>query len=175
MEKLKSLVFLVIVVGIIGFVGYWSVTTIQSGSEHVINQKTKQLEEENEDLKKEIENLTYELSVLQSKVDEFELDAEEAKTATTPVVYKYQELVDKLQKLVNDGIFMKLKSHGTRVGTLQKFLNIYNNTSNKVDNDYGPATRRAIIAFQKAQKITADGEAGPNTFKKMISWLKTQN
>ena len=67
---------------------------------------------------------------------------------------------------------MKEKSYGTRVGTIQTFLNIYNNTTKKVDNDYGAGTKTDVIKFQKAEKITADGEAGPSTFLKMIDWLK---
>ena len=176
MEKLKSTVFLVVVIVIIGFIGYWSITTMQSGSEHVTKEKIKQLEEENENLKKEIENLTYDLSVAESELERSILSAEEKeKTENKTTVLKYQGLIDKLQKLVNDRISMKLRSNGTRVGTLQEFLNIYNNTSSRVDNDYGPGTRKAVIAFQKSQKISADGEAGPATFRKMIAWLKTQD
>ncbi|PIZ53219.1 hypothetical protein COY25_03820 [Candidatus Uhrbacteria bacterium CG_4_10_14_0_2_um_filter_41_7] len=69
---------------------------------------------------------------------------------------------------------MKAKSSGTIVGVVQEFLNIYNKTSNRIDNDYGPGTQKAVTAFQKAQGITADGEAGPGTFRKMIDWLKKQ-
>lgn len=69
---------------------------------------------------------------------------------------------------------MKEKSQGTRVGTLQAFLNIYNNTSKKVDNDFGAGTKTDVINFQKAEKLLADGEAGPGTFQKMIDWLKKQ-
>jgi peptidoglycan hydrolase-like protein with peptidoglycan-binding domain len=56
---------------------------------------------------------------------------------------------------------------------VQKFLGLYG-SSVKVDNDYGATTVTAVKAFQKAQKITADGEAGAGTFSKMISWLKTK-
>ncbi|PIR68691.1 hypothetical protein COU48_02755 [Candidatus Nomurabacteria bacterium CG10_big_fil_rev_8_21_14_0_10_03_31_7] len=69
---------------------------------------------------------------------------------------------------------MKLKSIGTRVGTVQNFLNVYNKTSNKIDNSYGASTQKAVASFQKTQGMTADGEAGPSTFSKMIDWLKKQ-
>jgi peptidoglycan hydrolase-like protein with peptidoglycan-binding domain len=69
---------------------------------------------------------------------------------------------------------MKLSSSGTRVGTVQNFLNLYNKTSNKIDNDYGASTVKSVAAFQKAQGLTADGQAGSSTFSKMISWLKKQ-
>ncbi len=177
MEKLKFTLFLVVILIVIGLIGYWSVTTIQSGSEHKTSEKIKTLEEANEGLKKEVEDLADKLSVAESSLEEFiqETKEEAQKDATKPTVYKYQDLIDDLQKLVNDGIFMKVGSGGTRVGIVQKFLNIYNNTSKRVDNDYGAGTKKAIIAFQKSQGLTADGQAGSNTFKKMITWLKGKN
>ena len=69
---------------------------------------------------------------------------------------------------------MKLKSTGTRVGTVQNFLNLYNKTSNKIDNDYGASTVASVALFQKAQGLTSDGQAGASTFNKMISWLEKQ-
>lgn len=181
MEKFKITIFSIVVLIILALIGYWAFTTMQSGSEHVSTEKIKQLQIENDDLKKEIENLTYELGVAEAKVEESVAKTEEAntiaevvKTPTTPTTYKNQTLINELDKLIKDNIYMKLKSNGTRVGTLQKFLNLYNNTKNIVDNDYGPGTVTAVKAFQKAEGLTADGEAGVNTFKKMVEWLKKQ-
>ena len=94
-------------------------------------------------------------------------------TTTTTTVSKYQTLINDLQKLVNGNVYLKNKSQGPAVGTVQKFLNIYNKTSTKIDNDYGASTITAVKNFQKAQKLTVDGEVGSGTFKKMISWLKS--
>ena len=69
---------------------------------------------------------------------------------------------------------MKKGSRGTRVGTVQEFLNIYNGTDSKIDNDFGATTENQIKAFQKSEGLTADGQAGPGTYKKMIEWLKKQ-
>lgn len=38
-----------------------------------------------------------------------------------------------------------------------------------LDGDFGPATRSAVIRFQQAWGLAADGIAGPNTFKKIYS------
>ena len=170
MDKLKFTLFSIVVLAVVGLLGYWAVSSIESGSEHTTKQKLEQLEQKNEDLKKEVETLTDELSVLRPKIEEPEEAAEEP--AHTPTVYKNQSLINELQKLVDDNINMKLKSVGTRVGMVQKFLNLYNNTENKIDNDYGAGTVKLVIAFQKAEGLTADGEAGPGTFAKMIEWLK---
>ena len=183
MENFKFFIFSVFILILLGAGGYWAFSTIESGSSHVDVQRQEELENKNEELEKEITDLKRQISLLeQEKIKEPVLvDTQETPTITTntptttpPVVLKYQTLINDLQKLVDGNIFLKSKSQGTAVGTVQKFLNIYNNTSNKIDNDYGPSTVTAIKNFQKAQGLTADGEAGSVTFKKMISWLKTK-
>jgi murein L,D-transpeptidase YcbB/YkuD len=193
MENFKFILFSIIVLGLLGFTGYWAFSTIESGSSHVDNQKQKELEQKNEDLTKQVSDLQRQVSILQT-----EKDNKVSQEDITPVVYtqeppvttpvknpiitvptktttsKNQSLINELQKLVDDNIFLKLKSQGVAVGTIQNFLNIYNKTSNKVDNDYGASTVTAVKNFQKAQGLTADGQAGPSTYKKMISLLKTK-
>lgn len=173
MEKLKFILTTILVLVVVGLIGYWAIASMQTGSEHVASEKIKQLQDENGSLKNEIDDLNKELDALRPKI---EVPPETNKEETPqPVVYKYQSLMDELQKLINDGIYMKVGSNGTRVGTVQKFLNIYNNTSGGVDNDYGAGTKKLVTAFQKAEGLTADGEAGVNTFKKMIEVLKKKN
>jgi len=181
MDKLKFVLFLIIVLALIGFALFWSINTIQSGTEYTKEERIEKLEAENKSLKKEVEDLKDEISRLESdKIAEEPKQEPTTATVQEPVVstptttYKNQTLINALDKLIKDNIFMKLKSRGERVGTVQKFLNIYNKTSNKVDNDYGESTKTAVAAFQKDQGLSADGEAGPSTFSKMIDWLKKQ-
>jgi len=183
MERIKFILFSVITLGLLGFVGYWAFGTLQSGSEYKKDQEINKLEQENEELQGQVESLTEELAVFQSKYPESLSNTEESPAAepvvsapepTQKVTYKNQTLINELQELIDDNIHMKLKSVGTRVGTVQKFLNIYNKTSNKIDNDYGASTKAAVLAFQKKEGLNADGEAGPSTFRKMIEWLKKQ-
>ncbi len=83
-----------------------------------------------------------------------------------------QQLLAKLQGLIDDNIYMKIGSHGTRVGTVQKFLNWYFDTSKKVDNEYGPGTKADVKKFQEKEGLENDGLAGPDTYRKMIEILK---
>lgn len=176
MEKLKFTLFSVVILALIGIIGYWSFVSLQSGSEYVKDEKIKQLEKENEDLSKEVERLAGELSVLEVKVEESASTVEQGVEETPePAVYKYQSLINELEKLVDGNIFLKEGSKGAHVGTVQSFLNIYNNTSNRMDNDYGAGTTKVVSAFQKDSGLSADGEAGVNTFKKMIDWLQKQS
>jgi len=178
-DKLKFILFFIVVLILVGLIGYWSVITIQSGSEFKTTQKIDQLEQEKEDLINQVADLTNKLNALESQisnqkpVDAVKEETPEADTTET-TTYKNQKLINELQKLITDKVYMKLKSTGTRVGTIQNFLNVYNKTSNKIDNSYGASTQKAVMAFQKAQGMTADGEAGPSTFSKMIDWLKKQ-
>lgn len=77
-----------------------------------------------------------------------------------------------LQDLVSDNINMKQGSAGTRVGTIQKFLNLYFDKQTGVDNGYGATTLERVRQFQKEQGLTADGLAGPTTYQKMIDLMK---
>ena len=171
MDKLKFALFSIVILGLLGLLGYWSVRTLQTGSENAIKQKVKQLEKENEDFKKEVAKLTSELGVLQSQ-----LPAPAPVTTKEPetVIYKYQDLINELQKMVGNNVSLKEKSRGSNVGTVQKFLNIYNETNSKVDNDYGAGTAKLVSDFQKDSELSADGQAGKTTFNAMIEWLKEQ-
>src|SRR3989344_3507084 len=152
MEKLGTFLLSILILAIFGLIGYWSISTMQSGAEHVASEKIKQLQKENNDLKKEMKDLTGELDTLSSKLKTIESTsvAKEEKvpaqieqnTQPAPTVYKYQILINELQKLIDDDISMKLKSSGTRVGTLQIFFNIYNKTNTEVDNSYGVGTQK---------------------------------
>jgi len=192
MENFKFVLFSIFVLALLGFASYWAFSTIETGSSHVDNQKLKELESNKVELEKQVADLTRENSLLkESEVKETPVvPIKEPEVVTTPTptptptkttttttkttTLKYQSLINELQKLVDGNIYLKLKSQGDAVGTVQKFLNVYNNTSNKIDNDYGASTISKVKDFQKAQKITADGESGSGTFNKMISWLKTK-
>ncbi len=178
METLKSWVFSILILAVLGGLGYFAFTSMESGAEHAKNEKISMLEDENETLKKEVEDLTKELEKYRPaevvKVPEVTTEEPVAEAPQEPSVYKNQALINELQKLITDNVNMKLGSKGTRVGTVQKFLNIYNNTNNKIDNAYGESMKKAVLAFQKKEGLTADGNANPATYQKMIDWLKKQ-
>ena len=195
MENLKSILALAIILIIVTVVGYWAFVTLEPGSLSAERQKEAELVKQNRQLQDQVSSLKDQLSSLDSSNNASDNNASAGATQTTAAVsgnptvssstssapvksaitsYKNQTLINQLEQLVTAGITMKLKSQGTRVGTIQTFLNLYNKTSLKVDNDYGTSTQTAIKNFQKAQGLTADGNAGPATFQKMIDWLKKQ-
>lgn len=195
MDNLKFIISSIIILSLIGLAGFWAVSSIESGSEHVYNQEFNNLKDKNEDLEKHIASLERENDLLKTEKEKL-LDEnssqndkpepvvnnsatstsnkESAPSTTSTTTYKYQSLINELQKLVDNNTYLKLKSQGTSVGSVQRFLNIYKPNSVKVDNDYGPTTVTLVKAYQKAQKLTADGEVGTGTLKNMINWLKTK-
>jgi Putative peptidoglycan binding domain len=60
---------------------------------------------------------------------------------------------------------LKQGDTGAEVKTLQQALNAVGTATLTVDGNFGPATTDAVIVFQKANGLTADGVVGPTTAK----------
>lgn len=61
---------------------------------------------------------------------------------------------------------LKFGSKGTQVNRLQKFLNWYGGYGLFADSQFGNATKKAVVDFQKREKLTADGMFGPASLAK---------
>jgi putative chitinase len=68
-------------------------------------------------------------------------------------------------------MFLKEDSQGQAVVRLQKRLKKFGFNPGNIDGDFGPATKAAVIAFQKSGGLLADGIAGPRT----LTALKLSN
>ena len=181
MENIKFGLFSIIILALLLFVGYWAFQNMESGSSHLANQELKNIKQENIDLKEENKDLKNKITILQSESAKEPVEVEikqdvvvETPKQTQVIVLKHQDLIDELQKLIDGNIYMKKGSKGPRVGTIQNFLNLYNKTSNRIDNDFGPTLEASLKKFQTAEKLTPDGQVGPSTYKRMIDWLKKQ-
>lgn len=86
----------------------------------------------------------------------------------TKIAAAYQRLAGHLPASAATGM-LRMGSEGARVRDLQALL-VRAGYAVTVDGDYGPATRDAVKDFQRAQKIRADGVAGPETFRKLEAW-----
>ena len=63
---------------------------------------------------------------------------------------------------------LKFKDTGAQVKTLQRLLNALGYDSGKVDGIFGQATRAAVVAFQRAKGLTADGIVGKATWTALL-------
>lgn len=61
----------------------------------------------------------------------------------------------------------KMGSRGSEVRNIQSRLKSWGYYTGSVDGIYGTATRNAVIKFQRAHDLTADGIAGPRTLEKI--------
>src|ERR1044072_684440 len=57
---------------------------------------------------------------------------------------------------------LKKGSSGPQVKNLQQRLKELGFDPNGVDGKFGPGTQAAVVAFQKASGLEADGKVGPN-------------
>lgn len=69
---------------------------------------------------------------------------------------------------VASGVY-NVGSRGTQVQYLQWTLNALNYNCGTADGIYGNATKQAVLRFQRAYGLTADGIAGPQTINKLNS------
>lgn len=70
---------------------------------------------------------------------------------------------------------LKVGSTGTKVKTLQKNLTKLGYSTNGTDGIFGNDTKKAVIAFQKAYGLTADGIVGSATQKAIKKVLETNS
>lgn len=169
-ETLKANLLIIIFFGIVIGLGYWGVVSLQVDPS--------EFDGVTSDIRPIIENeptgYSNEKPTSDSPVATPSAPAPQTPSTPAPSSGENSSLITALQKLADDNVLMKKGSRGTRVGTVQEFLNIYNGTDSKIDNDFGATTENQIKAFQKSEGLTADGQAGPGTYKKMIEWLKKQ-
>ena len=60
-----------------------------------------------------------------------------------------------------------LGDKGDHVARLQEGLAALGYDMGKIDGQYGPGTRKAVLAFQRKYKLGADGIVGPKTVKRL--------
>ena len=70
---------------------------------------------------------------------------------------------------------LRIGSKGSEVTKLQNALKELGLYSAKVDGVYGRSTRAAVMAFQRANGLKADGVAGPKTLEKLYSSGETSS
>lgn len=64
---------------------------------------------------------------------------------------------------------LKYGSKGSAVKKLQILLNGLGYSVGTVDGEFGTKTKASVIAYQKANGLTADGEVGKDTWTKLIN------
>jgi peptidoglycan hydrolase-like protein with peptidoglycan-binding domain len=87
----------------------------------------------------------------------------------TTLTKLYSSSAKKASSVVANLGSLKLGMSGSGVRALQTRLKDLNYYSGSVDGDYGAGTQAAVVAFQTANGLTADGVAGNATLNKLYS------
>ena len=180
MENLKFTVTSSIMVFVIAAVGFLAYMALEKGDESGLKQQVRELkaqlvekQEEVTELERQVALLSVDLEGQQEIVAEQEEAAEQQTESSTETSSgSDSELLTALKSLKSRGVVLEPGDSGSSVGTIQKFLNVYNNTSGGVDNDFGPGTRGKVENFQANEGIGVDGGVGPGTLSAMIKWLE---
>lgn len=70
-----------------------------------------------------------------------------------------------------EGVTLRPGDSGESVEAIQQALTQLGYDPGTIDGAYGPATQEAVIAFQQAAEITADGVVGPETLAALAAAL----
>ena len=175
MNELRYQITQIIFLVVLGLGLYWAFTHLDSGVSYARPDVVGEVVQDSnpEQIPEPSEETPSEETPSEEQPEEPTESTPEPSEETPVVSAENTALVSALQKLIDDQVYMKSGSRGTRVGTVQKFLDYYFDDKNvSADNDYGPGTRDLVRQFQSENGLTADGQAGPSTYQKMISLLK---
>ena len=73
--------------------------------------------------------------------------------------------------LTHERLVLRRGAVGDEVRLLQTML-IFHGAEISTDSSFGPATERAVVAFQKSRSIEADGVVGPATWQELMKITK---
>lgn len=72
-----------------------------------------------------------------------------------------------------EGVKLRSGDSGSGVEAVQQALAKLGYDPGAIDGDYGPATQAAVVAFQTAEGLSADGIVGPDTLNALAAALST--
>jgi|GEM_PF-724334 len=183
MENFKFTLVSFVMVLVVAGIGFLAYMALEKGDENGMRQQVRELKEQVADRDEQIVERDRQIAELETDLESAELLASQTPTeeetskepVKNPPATTGTGLLAELESLKAKGVVLEPGDSGAAVGTIQKFLNVYNKTSGGVDNDFGPGTRKKVEAFQVKEKMTPDGGVGPTTLSKMISWLKAHS
>ena len=138
-------------------------TTSKTSPVNQLQIQVTDMQQRMEDQEKEIVDLKYEVKEMAGKVAEQDADMS-AEDATTPAVIKADptKFMDKGFDIIRVGVSGR---------ELQKALKAAGVYEGKVDGKVGSRTKAAVVEFQKAHSLKADGVVGQKTWNELKAYL----
>ena len=179
MNELKYQITQIFFLVLLGFGAYWAFTNIDDGITYSRDETVTVMD--NDQLPDEIVNVIENENIVSAGseviVDESNqnaligIDSSEEEPSESLDTLN-EEIILEIQELEEENIILSSGSSGSRVGVVQRFLDIYFSDRNiTIDNDYGPTTTRLVREFQVSELGGGDGRVGPNTLNAMLEWL----
>jgi Putative peptidoglycan binding domain/CHAP domain len=84
---------------------------------------------------------------------------------TTPLTTRATTATARVAAALTTSPTLRQGDIGADVADAQKLLTAKGFSPGSTDGNFGPKTRAAVVAFQRANGLTADGVIGPNTWK----------
>ena len=156
---MRILFGLLLIVGVTGC----ATTQNKATQQDQVQTRVTELEKKIEEKDAEIVDLQYAVKDLSSRVDAVKASA----MAEPPMAPESADTVVRGGSNGNDMI--RVAAAPEKVQAALKAAGVYNG---KVDGRIGPATRAAVVAFQRSQGLKADGIVGRRTWDALKTYLK---
>ncbi len=141
-------------------------TTSKTSPVNQLQIQVGEMQQRMEDQEKEIVDLKYEVKEMAGKVADQDGDTAGDAYTRTPVVIKSEPV-----KVSESKSFEIIHVSGVTGRELQKALKAAGVYEGKVDGKVGSKTKAAVVEFQKAHSLKADGVVGQKTWNELKAYL----
>lgn len=158
--------------GVLGYGGYLAVASLKDPKAYVTDsgERIGDIHQVATSTDEGDEKSVYELDL--GLAEKTASSTEQVLAATSSTATADTSLVARLETLISKNIVLKKGSKGDYVGTIQMFMNEHYSKTAKIDNDFGAKLEADVKKFQTENKISATGQVGSQTQKKMLEIAK---
>lgn len=174
MKQFGFTLITVLFIGLLGYGGYYAVTSLKDPKTYVSDsgERIGDIHRVATTTDEGGEKSVFELDL--GLATETASSTEAVLAATSSTATSGSSLTARLETLISKNIVIKQGDKGEYVGTIQMFMNAHYNKSAKIDNDFGKNLLADVKKFQSENKISATGQVGAQTQKKMLELAKKQ-
>jgi peptidoglycan hydrolase-like protein with peptidoglycan-binding domain len=153
-----------LMIAVFAFVLSGCATTSKTSPVNQLQVQVTEMQQRMEDQEKEIVDLKYEVKEMAGKATDEEADASSSASVKAPVVSNAGSLKSEARNLD----IIKVGVSGRELQKALKGAGVY---EGKVDGKVGAMTKAAVVEFQKAHSLKADGVVGQKTWNELKAYL----
>ncbi len=174
MKQFGFTLITILFLGILGYGGYFAVASLKDPKQYVTDsgERIGDMHRVATTTDDGGEKSVYDLNL--NLAEQTASTTQQVLAATSSTATASSSLVERLETLISKNIVLKRGTKGDYVGTIQMFMNEHYNKNLKIDNDFGAKLEADVKKFQAENKISATGQVGSQTQKKMLELAKKQ-